>query len=1045
MTPLRPDEPTRKEPISPEATTLVPSTGANPSTPLPPTTAASAPLPTLEAVRIPGYEILGVLGKGGMGIVYKARQISLNRLVALKMVLAGGHAGQEELARFRAEAAAVACLQHPNIVQIYEVSEADGRPYFSLEYCSGGSLADRIDGTPWPVERAAALIETLARAVDAAHQAGIVHRDLKPANILLVPPRRAGASAEMSLAELATTRPSIIECGMPKITDFGVAKRLDGTDAKTVTGAVIGTPSYMAPEQTGGTGQAVGPATDTYALGAILYELLTGRPPFKGATPIDTVMQVVAEDPVPPRHLQSRIPRDLETICLKCLHKQPRKRYASAEALADDLKRFLDNEPVLARPTPFWERGAKWVKRRPTSAALVGLSLLVTLGVVGLAWKESRDRREMEVTNFIKRLESSDPNEWRGLLRELEPLRDDTEPRLLIVARDRNAEPSKRLRSYLALKDIDDQQVEYLSERLLDCSLSEFRLVRNRLERFKKNLTPSLFEVLRDPGQTVGARFRAGLALAFYVPDDPAWVASDFAFLAGEILAAGRDDQRDVRDYLRPLGGRLLAPLEAAFHDDKARTSSRLAAADALADLASDDPPRLARLASEAGAEQYAPLRIALTGLEDATPAREVLHGYLHEAPAPQLGELERIRVGRRRAGAAVTLMHLGEFTAAAEVLRVRDDPEAATQFIHGLRDRAIPARDILDCLSDGKDTDVLYGLLLALGEFRVDELPPSALAGLRARLIDWHGSDPRSIIHGASGWLLRTWGFGRDADRADLKPLPYDPSGTREWFVERIGDEFFTFVVFRPGQFIAGSPAGEPFRRPNEVLHRVQLTRPFAMCDRELTASQYGRFLRASGLQVDTDEPSAGPTYPASGVTWPEAILFCHWLTIASGQPASACSYGDLAPPTQAVDALLKHVDFYPERFGYRLPTEAEWEYACRAGTATAYGFGNDRAMLPFYGRHLQDGAIPGGQLRPNRRGLFDMHGNVWEWCYDWFDKHPADAVDPVGPAKGHNRALRGGGWDRGAWHCRSAYRHSPTPDYRGSYMGFRVARTLP
>jgi serine/threonine protein kinase/formylglycine-generating enzyme required for sulfatase activity len=1044
MIPSRPDEPTRKEPVPPEATTLVPPDSPKPTTPLPPTASVPAPLPTFDAVRVPGYEILGVLGKGGMGIVYKARQVNLNRLVALKMVLAGGHAGQEEIARFRAEAEAVACLQHPNIVQIYEVGDADGRPFFSLEYCAGGSLANRIDGTPWPAERAAALIETLARAVDAAHHAGIVHRDLKPANILLVPPRRAGASVEMSLAELAT-RQSIADCGMPKITDFGVAKRLNGTDAKTVTGAVIGTPSYMAPEQTGGTGHVVGPATDTYALGAILYELLTGRPPFKGATPIDTVMQVVTEDPVPPRRLLSRVPRDLETICLKCLHKQPRKRYPSAEALADDLKRFLDNEPVLARPTPFWERGAKWVKRRPTSAALVGLSLLVVLGVVGISWKESRERREMEVTNLIKRLESSDPNELRGLLRELEPLRDDTGPRLLTVARNRNADPAKRLRAYLALASVDEDQFEYLSERLLDCTLREFRLVRDRLEPFKTRLGKSLFEVLRDPGQTPAARFRAGLALAYYAPDHSSWADSDFAFLASEILAVGRDDQRDVRDYLRPLGARLLAPLEAAFRDEKARTASRLAAADALADLASDDPPRLARLASEATGEQYAPLRIALAGLEDATSAKDLLREFVRETPAATLSEQERVRLGRRRAGAAVTLMHLGDFNAATEVLRVRDDPEAATQFIHGLRERGVGARDVLDCQGDGNETDVLYGLLLALGEFRPDDLPPSALAGLRARLIAWHSNDPRSVIHGASGWLLRTWGFGKDADRADLTPLPYDSSGRREWFVERIGGECFTFVVFRPVTFIAGSPPGEPFRRPNEGQHSVQMTRSFAVCDRELTAGQYARFARAVGLPPDPDEPSAGPAYPASGVTWAESVLYCRWLTTVAGLPATLQCYDSASPPDQARETLLKHADFHPERPGYRLPTEAEWEWACRAGTTTAYGFGNDRGMLPFYGRHLQDGSTPGGLLRPNRRGLFDMHGNVWEWCHDWFEKHPGPAVDPIGPAEGHNRALRGGGWDRGAWHCRSAYRHSPTPDYRGAYMGFRLARTLP
>src|SRR5665213_3615278 len=250
------------------------------------------------------YELLDELGRGGMGVVYKARQSKLNRLVALKMILAGEYAGEKELARFRTEAEAVARLQHPNIVQIFEVGEHDGHPYFSLEFVDGGSLAQKLDGTPLPPQQAARLVETLARAMHAAHQAGVVHRDLKPANVLL--------TAD----------------GTPKITDFGLAKKLDADAGQTQSGAIMGTPSYMAPEQAGGKSNEIGPAADTYAMGAILYECLTGRPPFKASTPLDTVLQVVSDEPAPPRKLQSKTPRDLETICLKCLQKAPSKRYA---------------------------------------------------------------------------------------------------------------------------------------------------------------------------------------------------------------------------------------------------------------------------------------------------------------------------------------------------------------------------------------------------------------------------------------------------------------------------------------------------------------------------------------------------------------------------------------------------------------------------------------------------------------------------------------------------------------------------------------------
>jgi Protein kinase domain len=317
------------------------------------TVGASLPMEVnVTADLVPGYEIQGELGRGGMGVVYKARQIRLNRLVALKMILAGGHAGQADLARFHTEAEAIAHLQHPNIIQVHEIGEHDGKPFFSLEFCTGGSLDRKLDGTPLKPQDAAQLVQTLARAMHAAHEKNVIHRDLKPANVLLA------------------------EDGTPKITDFGLAKKLDDV-GQTATGAIMGTPSYMAPEQASGLSKAIGPAADIYALGAILYELLAGRPPFKAASALDTILQVVGEEPVPLQQLQSRTPKDLDTICLKCLAKEPTRRYATALDLADDLQRWQDGEPILARPVGRLERAVKWVKRNPVVAGLLVAVLLV--------------------------------------------------------------------------------------------------------------------------------------------------------------------------------------------------------------------------------------------------------------------------------------------------------------------------------------------------------------------------------------------------------------------------------------------------------------------------------------------------------------------------------------------------------------------------------------------------------------------------------------------------------------------------------------------
>jgi eukaryotic-like serine/threonine-protein kinase len=342
----------------------------------------------LRGVTVPGYDILEELGRGGMGVVYKARDRRLQRLVALKMVLAGAHAGKVGLERFRAEAEAVAKLLHSNIVQIYETGEHEGRPYFSLEYVDGGNLAQRMAESP-PTPRAAAkLVETLARTMDVAHLRGIVHRDLKPANILLgnidsqSTVVRSRESDSGSLPANHWSRQTV-----PKIADFGLAKRVDEDSSQTQSGTILGTPSYMAPEQAGGKTREIGPAADIYSLGAILYEMLVGRPPFKAGSPIDTVRQVIDQEPVPPRQLEPRVPLDLETICLKCLEKDPAKRFATAAELADDLRRFVDDEPIRARPTAAWERAWKWGKRRPTTVALMGVCALGLMGLVlGIVW-----------------------------------------------------------------------------------------------------------------------------------------------------------------------------------------------------------------------------------------------------------------------------------------------------------------------------------------------------------------------------------------------------------------------------------------------------------------------------------------------------------------------------------------------------------------------------------------------------------------------------------------------------------------------------------
>jgi serine/threonine-protein kinase len=418
---------------------------------------------------IAGHEVVEVLGRGAMGVVYKARQRGLKRLVALKMILAGAHASPQELLRFRAEAEVVAQLQHANIVQIYEVGEEEGRPYFSLEYVDGESLARRISGTPQPPRQAAELVRLLALALDCAHQAGIIHRDLKPANVLL-------------------TRD-----GVPKVTDFGLAKRLQEDGGQTHSGSILGTPSYMAPEQAEGRIAEVGPLSDVYSLGATLYEMLTGRPPFRGATVLDTLDLVRTQEPVAPTQLAPGIPRDLETICLKCLHKEPRRRYQSGGELAEDLRRFLAGEPILARPAGAGERLWRWCRRNQRVAVLAATVLLLLVG-----WAVTSS-----ILFSLARLNEAHARTQEALARASEERALASEQ----IAKEQEALARASEKKALASSRIARERQEHVMNRMVDLAEQVQKKLRTR--RLARQLGPEGLALRAELLQTLRERMKA--------------------------------------------------------------------------------------------------------------------------------------------------------------------------------------------------------------------------------------------------------------------------------------------------------------------------------------------------------------------------------------------------------------------------------------------------------------------------------------------------------------------------------------------------------
>jgi serine/threonine protein kinase/formylglycine-generating enzyme required for sulfatase activity len=625
--------PAHKEPVTPLAPTIPPVN-------VPTITSEPPARPAPAGVGVPGYEILEELGRGGMGVVYKARQFRLNRIVALKMVLHGGHAGAEERVRFLAEAEAVAAVRHPGIVQVYDFGTHAGLPYFSMEFCEGGSLAAELLGGPLPPREAARLVEQVARAIQAAHEKGIVHRDLKPANVLLAEAsggRKPLASGGREPPVPATpgrasatggSRPPLAAL-TPRVTDFGIAKRVDVGSGLTRTGAVMGTPSYMAPEQAEGK-REIGPRADVYALGSILYACLTGRPPFQAATPYDTLRQVVDEEPAPPRQLNPNVPEDLETVCSKCLHKDPAKRYATASELADDLLRWLENKPVLARRTGAGERALKWARRRPAAAALlvVGAASLAALAVLSVTavrgWnaavaalareQEAREREEEERSGRalaqVEALLAAGPRAVPGILEVLAEGQPEVVARLRQVWNEADV-PSRRTRRMRAALALLPFEPDLVRDDLVGWMLevedpAELLVVRDALKPHARRVGASLWRQVRSPGVSSQRRLRLLAALAGFDPRGPAWPAAGEQALAPWLS----DDPLYLGGWteaLRPARGALLGPLTEVFLGRRL-PGRRQVAASILADYAKDRPATLAELALEADDAQLATL-----------------------------------------------------------------------------------------------------------------------------------------------------------------------------------------------------------------------------------------------------------------------------------------------------------------------------------------------------------------------------------------------------------------------------------------------------
>lgn len=876
------------------------------------------------------FQVIDHLGSGGFGDVWLAKDTILDRLVAVKVARADCFDSSDSDVFFR-EARAAAQLKHPNIVSVHEVGRDGERLFIVSDFIRGATLGEHLADKRFSAREAAELCATLAEGLQHAHESGVVHRDLKPANILL---------------DLD---------GVPHIADFGHAKRDKGEVTVTLDGSVVGTPSYMSPEQAKGEVLKTDRRTDVYSLGVILFLMLTDELPFRGHYRM-LLVQIINDAPPSLRRLESRVPRDLETICLKCLEKRPDNRYATAAEFGADLKRWLATEPILAKPPGVAGRLLRWSQRKPAIAALTAVLAVVTcIGSTAFAWQFQKTvtaNHELMVSQ-VEGLRTASDEGAREVLKTLAQFGSQAVPDLREARSAPDLTESQRMRYAIALLPHDPTEVEYLFNQLPSVSVDEVGLICEALEPHAADLTSKLWESVTADKVTTATQLRLAASLAIFDPESGSW-----SKIAKDVVASLTElDQIEAQQWVQSLwpGRKRLRPEFQALFATSENQSSRVVAAHAMVHFLESDSDQLVELLRIADMRQ---LPVIVAALEQGSAsAIEKLELLAQPKSDPSEEDVTAI------CNAALALAQVGRSEVLWSLLDNDVPLDVRVQLIHRIAPSGVAPDVLSEQLTNQSSPAVRYRILLALGEYESFQTTSRFRDSVASHVTKIHEEDPDSGVHSAAKWLLQRWGIVQDSN-----PQPLDKG--RNWFVDKVGR---TMIVAR-------GPMNMPTEQPTEPVpaqpKEVQIDHSFALSATEVTLREYEQFANSQhDLTVGPD-----PDCPVNSVTANEIAAYCRWLTLQEGM-----SEDDMCFPPVDVSKkkqVLPYEDFL-SRSGYRPPTEAEWEYMCRAGSSTVRFTGSSAAMLnkyAWFAANSSQRTWPVGTLKPNALGLFNIYGNVNE-----------------------------------------------------------------